>query len=145
MNLTGQCLCGAVQYAVEGDPLFVFLCHCHDCQQSSGSLVHFGVMVPESGFKRQGEVRAYVTRGEGGREITREFCPICGSGVNNRLARAPDMVVIKGGTLDDPTAVAPTFEVYARSKASCLGSGARLESFEQGLTADPRTLMWKGP
>lgn len=100
-------------------------------------------MVLESGFKRQGEVCAYATRGDAGREITREFCPICGSGINNRLEMAPGMVVIKGGTLDDPSAVAPTFEVYARSKASCFGSGARLESFEQGITVDPSTLTWK--
>jgi hypothetical protein len=71
VKITGRCLCGAVRYQFEGDPQFVFLCHCRDCQRSGGSLTHYGVMVPESGFTRHFEVRAYVKRSDSGREITR--------------------------------------------------------------------------
>jgi hypothetical protein len=143
MKLTGQCLCGSVKYTFEGNPAFVFLCHCHDCQQSGGSLVHFGVMVPEPGFNRQGEVRAYTKRGDAGRQITREFCPVCGSGISNRLEAAPGTVVIKGGTLDDPLMISPSFELFTRSKVLSLSSGAQLPCFEEGLTADPSTVTWK--
>jgi len=145
MKLKGQCLCGAVRYAFEGDPLFVFLCHCRDCQQSSGSLVHYGVIVPEAQLKCEGELRAYSKRSDAGREITREFCPTCGSGIGNRLELLPGAVVIKGGTLDDPSALAPTFEVFARSKASCVDGGASLRSFSGDVTVDPSELMWKAP
>ena len=143
MNLRGRCLCGTVSYEFDGDPICVFLCHCHDCQQSSGSLVHFGLMVPESGFTRRGELRGYESKGDLGRRVTREFCPNCGSGINNRLELAPGAVVIKAGTLDDPSVIQPTFEVYSESKAPFMTSADGIQSFDRELTADPQTVMWK--
>jgi len=145
MNLSGQCLCGSVRYTFDGDPYLVFLCHCRDCQRSSGSLTHFGVIVPEAGFTRLGEVRSYTKSSDAGRKITREFCPTCGSGINNRLEVAPGMVVIKGGTLDNPAAVPPTFELYARTKQVSFVSGSALRCFEEGVTVDPSELLWKAP
>lgn len=145
MMLSGQCLCGAVRYTSAGSPQFVFLCHCRDCQHAGGSLAHFGVMVPEAGFSRIGEVRSYAKTSDSGRQITREFCPTCGSGIDHRLEVAPGMVVIKGGTLDNPAAVAPTFELCARTKLLSLASGAPLRCFEEGLTGDPREVVCKSP
>lgn len=143
MNLSGQCLCGAVRYTFSGEPQFVFLCHCRDCQRSGGSLTHFGVMVAESGFNRHGTVSAYTKDGDAGRKITREFCPICGSGINNRLEVAPGMIVIKGGTLDNPNRVTPTFELYARSKQLSFAAEPALICFAKGMAVDPRELLWK--
>lgn len=145
MHLSGQCLCGAIRYAISGEPRFVFLCHCRDCQRSGGSLTHFGIMVPEATFTRTGEVRSYTKLGDAGRQITREFCPTCGSGINNRLEVAPGMVVIKGGTLDNPDAVQPSFELYAKSKTLSLNSGKDLRRFDEGLTGNPNDLLWKAP
>ena len=143
MNLRGRCLCGSVTYEFDGDPICVFLCHCHDCQQSSGSLVHFGLMVPESAFKRRGEVRGYESRSDAGRRVTREFCPTCGSGINNIIELAPGAVVIKAGTLDDPKAIQPTFEIYSESKTPCMVSASGIQSFDRELTADPKTVRRK--
>ena len=143
MNLRGRCLCGAVTYEFDGNPLCVFLCHCRDCQQSSGSLVHYGLMVPESGFKRRGEVRGYESKSDAGRWNTREFCPTCGSGINNRLEMAPGAVVIKAGTLDDAKGLQPTFEVYSESKAPFMASADGIKRFDRELTVDPQTVMWK--
>ena len=145
MMLSGQCLCGAVRYTSTGNPQLVFLCHCRDCQRSGGSLAHFGVWVPEAGFSRTGEVRSYTKTSDNGRQITREFCPICGSGIANRLEVAPGVVVIKGGTLDNPAAVVPNFEMYAQSKLLALASGAPVRSFAAGLTCNPSELIWKSP
>jgi len=145
MILSGQCLCGAVRYDFNGDPSLVFLCHCRDCQRSGGSLAHFGVWVPEAGFKCMGELRSYTTVGDSGRKVTRDFCPICGSGVCNRLEVAPGAVVIRGGTLEDPSAVAPNFEMFARSKSFTLASNAPIRSFGGDLTCHPNELAWRPP
>lgn len=145
MELTGQCLCGAVRYSFVGDPQLVFLCHCRDCQQSGGSLAHFGVWVPDMGFSVRGKLRPFTKVGESGREVTREFCPTCGSGICNRLEVAPGAVVIKGGTLHDPAAVPATFELFARSKSLTPTLGTILRSFEAGLTCSPDEVAWSGP
>jgi hypothetical protein len=140
MNLSGGCLCGAVRYEFEGEPRMAFLCHCRDCQRSGGSLVHLGVMVPEAKLKLHGALTSYHSKGDAGRGITREFCPRCGSGIGNRLELSPGMFVLKGGTLDEPNAVAPQFELYARTKATCLRTPDGLPSFEAEVTRAPRTL-----
>jgi len=145
MNLSGQCLCGSVRYTSTGQPRFVFLCHCKDCQRSGGSLTHLGVMVPEATFTRTGEVRSFTKSSDAGRQITREFCPNCGSGIVNRLDMVPGVVVIKGGTLDDPGAVPPTFELFARSKSVSWSGGELEASFQEAIVGDPSGLVWKAP
>ena len=37
MKIEGGCLCGKVRYSAKGDPVFVGVCHCKDCQKFTGS------------------------------------------------------------------------------------------------------------
>lgn len=121
MHLTGGCLCGAVRYTSNGAAYRQLVCNCSDCKRSGGSAFHAGIAVPRAGFTiASGELRAYATKGDSGRTVTRSFCPNCGSGVINEPEVWPDHVVIKVGTLDDPTLVAPALELYARSRLSWL-------------------------
>ena len=140
---TGRCLCGAVTYAFSGSPAMVFHCYCRDCQRAGGSLVHVGVMLPEAAVTAQGELRAYTCAADSGRRLTREFCPTCGSGVFNRIELAPGMVVIRAGTLDDPLAFQPTFELYARTRPPWLDA-RDLRSFEADVTVGPAELRYPG-
>lgn len=124
MRLTGGCLCGAVRYESTGEIARRFLCHCSDCKRAGGSVFHFGVTVPRSGFRLlQGELKDYAATADSGRRVVRRFCPTCGTGVLNELELRPDYVAIRAGTLDDPGLVAPDYEVFARSKAAWLSTG----------------------
>ena len=110
MELSGGCLCGAVRYTYAGEIL-------RDCQRWSGSAFHVGVIVRRSGFTLSGELRTHRTVGDSGRWIDRSFCPTCGTGLLHVLeARGPDIVVIKAGTLDDPTVVVPDYEIFTRAR-----------------------------
>ena len=33
--ITGRCLCGAVTYSVDADPVIQAACHCTDCQRQT--------------------------------------------------------------------------------------------------------------
>src|SRR5262249_20350418 len=116
MELTGQCLCGAVRYRSTGTPVRRVVCHCRDCQRSSGSAFHAGVVVPRDGFAVTGVLHVYRSKADSDRDVARYFCPTCGSGVFNEIELRPGLVTIKLGTLDEPGRVSPTYEVFARSK-----------------------------
>jgi hypothetical protein len=131
MDLAGGCLCGAVRYRSSGPQVRQFVCHCRDCQRSGGSVFHVGVVVPRAGFTiTHGELRRHQSKADSGRTITRNFCPICGSGIINELEFRPDHVVIKIGTLDDPGLVIPTYEVFARSRIPWVSIAGEIETFE---------------
>src|SRR4051794_23968686 len=103
-KLDGRCLCGAVEYSCEADPLFMAVCHCRDCQRQTGSAFSVVVGAPEQAFELQGELAEHVTVGDDhGRNVHRRFCPACGSPVLTQSEGLPGVVVIKAGTLDDPS------------------------------------------
>jgi len=130
MALAGGCLCGAVRFACEGPVLRQLVCHCRDCQRAGGSAFHVGVIVPRSSFTLlQGTLTKYRAAADSGRWIERGFCPVCGSGITVDLELAPNVVGLKAGTLDDPSLVTPTYELFARSKAPWLTVGDEIESF----------------
>jgi hypothetical protein len=117
MNAEGGCLCGAVRYKFSDDMLRHVICHCRDCQRASGSAFHIGVVVTRKGFEiTRGEMRTHRMIGDSGRWIDRSFCPVCGSGILHELERGPEYVVIKAGTLDDPSLVTPTHEIFVKSR-----------------------------
>ena len=124
MDLTGGCLCGAVRYRSTGAPYLKFLCHCDDCRKAGGSAFHAGIAVPKADFAlTQGALRAYEAKGDAGRNVRRNFCPTCGSGIMNEAEVWPDHVVIRIGTLDEPALVSPDKEFYAAKKLDWLTIG----------------------
>ncbi len=130
MELTGGCLCGQVRYRSTGTPVRRFVCHCKDCQKSSGSAFHVGVTVPRDGFTiEKGEPRAYASTGDSGRKVARYFCANCGAGLYNDIELRPGFVAIKAGSLDHPELVPPTYELFTKSKMSWAQVGSAAESF----------------
>ena len=114
--MTGGCLCGAVRYESAGAPVFSLLCHCRDCQRSSGSAYNAALRVPAAGFRlTRGEPKRYARTADSGNTVTRAFCPECGSPVFLTVSTRPDLVGLRAGTLDDPSAFQPEAHIFVRS------------------------------
>lgn len=111
----GGCLCGQVRYRFSGAPLLTAVCHCRDCQKQSGSAFGIVAAVPGAAFELAGTVKVFENTGETGRRVERQFCPECGSPILSLIEPLPDLVLIKAGTLDDPSALAPSIEVFCDS------------------------------
>jgi hypothetical protein len=108
----GGCLCGAVRYTVRAEPALVGVCHCRDCQKFTGSAFSFLVGVPETALEFDGAFKTFAKPGDSGQPILRRFCPECGSSLAEEAHTRPGLVLINGGTLDDPTSVTPTLQIY---------------------------------
>ena len=106
---TGGCLCGAVRYAVRGEPVHVGRCHCANCRKESGGPYTIYAQWPVDAFELTGEVAVY----EG-----RHFCPRCGSRLQNHDPGDP-VVELPLGSLDDaPFELKPEAELWIKRRES---------------------------
>jgi hypothetical protein len=112
---SGGCLCGRVRYTTEAEPAFTGICHCRDCQRTTGSAFSTEIAFPTAAVQLTGALTTYVKTGDSGRSTTRAFCPTCGSSVTVEVEAMPGLLLIAAGTLDDPTVVRPGAELFCAS------------------------------
>jgi hypothetical protein len=114
--ISGHCLCGAVRYTAAGPVLATAICHCDDCQRASGSAFAVVIGVRAATLQLEGELATFETVGtDSGERRQRRFCSRCGSQVLSVMAEAPDLALLKAGTLDDRSWLSPTVEVWRQS------------------------------
>jgi hypothetical protein len=123
MSLDGGCACGAIRYRLTNAPMIVHACHCRDCQKISGSAFALNLWIERKFVEPSGpEPVAYaMPPGSSGRPHDVYRCVTCGTALWGKYHAAPgDTLLVAGGTLDDPSAVAPDVHIFTRSKAPWL-------------------------
>jgi hypothetical protein len=128
-QIAGGCLCGKVRYSASGDPAFVGVCHCADCQKFTGSAFAIIVGVPKPALKLEGNLGRYTKAGDSGKSIHRTFCPECGSSIADEADALPDMVMLSAGTLDDPGWVKPAMQIFCDSAQPWVHLGGEMQRF----------------
>ncbi len=103
MNLRGGCYCGALRYEADGEPIMKGQCHCRECQYISGGSVNVFMAMPEAGFRYTAGEPKRFTRSDLENPVTREFCAECGTHVVTRAPGLAGAVILKVGSLDDPS------------------------------------------
>lgn len=126
----GSCLCGAVTYRIEGDPIVAAHCHCTDCQKLTGTGHATGAIFRESGIAISGAPAEYRLTADSGNVVTRLFCSKCGSPLFGKNAGMPGFMTVAAGTLDDPGAITPQMVLFARNRAHWDVMDGSLPSFE---------------
>jgi len=113
----GGCLCGAIRYRVDAEPLALYVCHCTDCQRQTGTSFASAMIVPKSAFELlRGEPRAYAALSPEGWVKRGKFCDACATRVWGLPARFPEVLVLRPGTLDDTTWLSPAAHIWTRSR-----------------------------
>lgn len=101
MVLTGHCLCKAVTYSIDMEkPLLVGYDHCDDCQRQSGSTYSLVAVVLKEKLTLNGPTKSWAGIGSSGKAVHRIFCSECGSPIAHDPDAAPEIIAIKGGSLD---------------------------------------------
>lgn len=135
VSLRGGCLCGQVRYEITSAPGVSRICWCRDCQHlaSNGTV---NVLVPTQGIATTGRIAAFDKTADSGNTVTRRFCPDCGSQLFSDSSGRVGLTVVRVGTLDDPSAVTPTANIWARSAPAWACMDAALERHD-GAPASP--------
>ncbi len=116
MKTTGGCYCGAVRYEITGEAQASLQCHCRECQYISGGNPAALMIFPFESFQlTSGEMKQF-RRSDLERPVTRHFCENCGTGIASETPSRPGSIVIKVGTLDDPSIFAPAVAIFTCDK-----------------------------
>ena len=112
----GGCACGAVRYRLTSDPLFTHCCHCLNCQRQTGSAFVINLLIEADRVELlAGEPQPVeVPRDDGSKQVIYR-CPTCQVAVFSNYGR-PQVLFVRGGTLDEPSSVAPDVHIFTRSK-----------------------------
>ena len=119
MKLEGGCYCGKVRYVAEGEPTLKAQCHCRECQYISGGAPNMFLLMPPGGFKYTKGTPKTFTRSDLEKPVTREFCAECGTHILAKTPAMPGALIIKVGTLDDPSVYGgPQMVIFTIDKQS---------------------------
>jgi hypothetical protein len=116
MKIDGSCHCGAIRYEAEIDPEKVIVCHCTDCQKSSGSAFRWGTLVAKENFTLlAGEPKIYVKQAESGNMRALAFCGTCGTSLYGADVSDPKAYSLRLGTARQARALKPSLQIWRRS------------------------------
>lgn len=130
-QITGSCLCGAVQYTVTGKLRDVINCHCSLCRKFHGHYAAY-TSAPHGKVQIKNENDSLAWYQGINNHARRGFCVICGSSLFWDLENS-DTICIAAGTLDQPTGLSTTTDIYVADKADYYHLSSQLEKFERGL------------
>jgi hypothetical protein len=128
----GSCLCGAVAFRIEGEPILARNCHCGRCRKGRAAAHATNMLVPIDGIR--------FTRGEGAlaeykvpeaRFFAQKFCSICGSKAP-RIAADRGFAIVPLGSLDDDPGVRPSQHIWVGSKAAWDEISDDLPRYDEG-------------
>ena len=108
-GIEGGCQCGAVRYAVSGEPVMAAICHCSMCRRAHAAPAVAWAMYQE------GQVRfskAQPKTFASSPEAQRGFCQVCGTQISFTASFMPGLIDITVGSLDNPELVKPTLHYW---------------------------------
>lgn len=127
---TGKCLCGDIRYRLTSDPVATVVCWCLDCQHISANGT-VNAIVPNDAIKIAGTPSEYVSSAASGNQIRYRFCGRCGSHLFGTSTAAPALTAVRVGTLDDPSSVSPTVNIWSTSAPAWACLDATLKRIER--------------
>lgn len=114
--MKGECLCGQVQFEVDGEISKLYQCHCPLCRKQNGATSNTATLLPKERFHwLAGEELISKWKKESG--FTSHFCSNCGSTVPNPLRETPYMWV-PAGLLEDHGEFEVVLHLYVNDRAS---------------------------
>ena len=115
VKLSGGCLCGSIRYTILQQPILAYTCNCRFCQKDTGTAYRSALAILNENVELIGKSFSVYTYKsvEHGRELYKNFCPDCGTTISLKTERFPERQVIMIGTLDDPSQIELSTNMFA--------------------------------
>ena len=101
MGLSGGCHCGQLRYQIDGEIAMRGLCLCTTCQKISGGAGNLFIGINAAAFSYTAGAPSVFASSD--LSPRREFCGTCGVHIAARSPKAPTGLIVKVGTLDQPS------------------------------------------
>ena len=129
MTITGECFCGDISYAVEGELRDARSCHCSRCRKAFSSQASAYALVDSAEFswtRGESQLTSYVGRHGFGLQ----FCSKCGSTLCGVFDGAVHGVTL--GCVNGDPSIEIGQHIYIGSKASWEILPDGVQTFEEG-------------
>lgn len=127
MKHEGGCLCGAVRFSCEGEPVNVRICHCRLCQKSMGAPFFARALFDQKALTLEGPTGRYATS----EQLERVFCQTCGTRIGSWRTNGT-AAGIALALFDDRNAFSPTDHIWISEKIDWLRLADDLPQFAEG-------------
>jgi hypothetical protein len=122
----GGCFCGAMRFAVTGEPSVVAHCHCLHCRRISGAAFVTWATFSLAAFGwNRGTPASFASRPG----VQRTFCTSCGTPLTFEGEEDPGNIDVTVCSLDEPESVQPQSHVFASRLLSWAEPSDRLPRF----------------
>ena len=112
MNIKGGCYCSEIRYESKGEVQASMQCHCRECQYITGGNPNIVMVFSKTSFRYiSGKPRKF-TRKDLNNAVTRHFCKKCGTAIGTESPARPNSMIVKVGTLDDPSKFLPQAAIF---------------------------------
>ena len=128
-TLTGSCLCETVTFEVEDDFEHFQLCHCLQCQKSTGTAHASNLFTTPAHLRWLSGESAIERFDVEGRSISNTFCRHCGSRVPWQ-SLSGEVMVIPAGCLDGAPSIRPKGHIFWPERAAWYDDVAALETHD---------------
>jgi hypothetical protein len=128
MEAKGHCHCGAISYAISGEPVYHAICHCSDCRRATGAPAVSWALFPRDAVTIDGAPKTYASSDN----AQRHFCGACGTSLfyTNETV-FPGMVDVQSATLDDPGALPLQVQVQTAERIGWMEHLDAVPGFER--------------
>ena len=113
--IEGGCLCGAVRFVARAEPVVMRACWCRVCQYFASGNATVNVAFPSEAVTITGKTTDFPSAADSGNRMHRRFCPTCGVHLFSAAEERPHLLIVRAGTLDDPSRVRIEGEIWTAS------------------------------
>jgi hypothetical protein len=107
--IEGGCLCRAIRYRLNAEPLRRSLCHCRSCRLAAGAPTVAWIIMRATDVEFTAGQPRFFQSSPG---IRRSFCGQCGTSLTWQREDQTETLDFTTATLDDPGAFPPDREIW---------------------------------